>query len=327
MMYLRRGFTILELMLAMGLSCMVMVGVIQLYQVVAKQLDFARDVMNSQRTASLLLKQLRADLVAAFIPVLEKSNKQQQDGSPVTQIDKEREQEEERERYKNTFVLTHDEMGDTVKIEGKRLPRMTQLSFVTTNAFCFYGAATQRYMRVVYELKLDKKRSKPDHQVFVMLRKETTEITNHAAKSTDEKPVKSFVVAENIKGVYVQCSLFKRDVGDPKVVEKHKNDNERLQVLRWGDVPQTQGVVPVLVQIWLELWTDIGHDPVLFSTAAVIGCYPALRTDSNKKAPAPSAQPASDPNAPGAQPAAAGQNPQDPNAVQAPQPAPNPVGT
>lgn len=323
MMHLRRGFTILELMLAMSLSCMVMVGVIQLYQVVAKHLDFTRDVMNTQRTASLLLKQLRADLATAFIPVLEKPTKQQ-DAAPVTQLDKEREQEEERERYKHTFVLAHDEQGDPVKIEGKRLPRMTQLSFVTTNAFCFYGSTAQRYTRVVYELKLDKKNSKPDHQVFTMLRKETTEITNHAAKSTDEKPVKSFVVAENIKGVYLQCAMFKRDAADPKVAEKHKNNNERLTVLRWGDVSQTQGVVPELVQIWLELWSAIGLDPVLFSTAAVIGCYPALRTDSNKKTPA---SPAVDPNAPGAQPAAAGQNPQDPNAVQAPQPAPNPVGT
>ena len=322
MMHLRRGFTIFELMMAMGLSCMVMVGVIQLYQVVAKHLDFARDVMNTQRTASLLLKQLRADLAAAFIPVLEKPNKQQADGASVTQIDKEREQEGERERYKNTFVLTHDELGDPVKIEGKRLSRMTQLSFVTTNAFCFYGSTTQRYIRVVYELKLDKKRSKTDHQVYTMLRKETPDIINYAGKSTDEKLVKSFVVAENIKGVYVQCSMFKRDAADPKVAEKHKNNNERIQLLRWGDVPQTQGVVPELVHIWLELWSGIGLEPVLFSTVALISCYPAQRTDSNKKTPVPEAQSTTgqnlqDSGTPGAQPAAD----QD---TQAPQPAPNP---
>ena len=294
----RPGFTLIEVLVSISLAAMVLYGIMHLYQVVVKQVGVTRDMVSVQRTASVLLRQLRVDLTAAIIPFYEADKKKDKDaGQPQEGEEKDAEASEEEddgkpqdtpeaikkrnkilERYKDCFLVDVDENADIAKIEGKKFYPLKILSFITTSAFSVYSQRSQRLVRVIYELKPDKKQSSKTMTVFQLHRKETTNLKNHLGKVTDDNKmsVRDFVVAERVKAVYLRCSMLKKDFMDPKLAEKRLNNEERLEVPKWGHIPETQGVVPQLIEVWVELWEENRDRAIPYTTAFCVASYPTL---------------------------------------------------
>jgi hypothetical protein len=309
----RPGFTLIEMLLAFTLSAYIIWGLTRLYQTVVRQVAFTRSMGNTQRAVFLLLHQMRADLSAAFVPEsLPRDDKEDskadasatEQEKPVAGAAKEKEAAALKEQYKNMFLLTAEENDDVVKVEGTRRHLVKQLSFVTTNPLHVYGQKRQRLVRVVYELVRDKKNSTRARDVYDLVRKELLDIMNYSGKDAEQ----SFVVAQNIKGFFVECSMFKKDIpvqeSDKKEAsgaeEKEIDPKERVTVTTWGDKAKLQGFVPQAVTCWIEFWGDEGSLPLLFSQAVAIASYPSRRGSLQKPPPEPAASPLA-PDAPAAE--------------------------
>ena len=99
----------------------------------------------------------------------------------------------------------------------------------------------------------------------------------------------SFVVAQNLKGFFVECSMFKKDIPPkkaakdeanksvPQAEEKEIDPKERVTVKAWGDTQELQGFVPESVICWLEFWDGDTGQKLLFNQSMTISSYPSRR--------------------------------------------------
>lgn len=296
------GFTLLEMLLSVGLSCILLYGLMRAFISVTKYVDVLRETATMQRTVGLVFCQLRTDLSAAFVPEVifkdetkeekEKRKKEEDQRTP------EKKAAAEKEEFKPYFLLSFDEHTDAVKIEGVRRHPLKQLSFVTTNPLHVYAQKQPCLVRVAYELVQNKKRSTREREVFSLVRKEVTDITNAAVKEalkdkdTTTVTVQSYVIADNVAGAYVECEMLKKDMPRKKEdEEKEIPEDECVQSTTWGDKENLQGCVPRTVTCWLSCWEGQKERKVLFSETIEIKSYPSQRTKpEDKKAEGP-AQP------------------------------------
>jgi prepilin-type N-terminal cleavage/methylation domain-containing protein len=289
------GFTFIEVLIAISLSAYILYGLTRLYQTVVRQVAFTQNISHMQRAVFLVLYQMRTDLSTAFVPESlprddkdkekEAASKEQTSNAPAG-TSKDKESVQLKEKYKNMFLLTTEEHDEPVKIDGARRHRVKLLSFVTTNPLHVYDQKRQRLVRVVYELVRNKAASSFARDVFNLVRKESLDIMNFSGKDVEQ----SFVVAENLKGFYAECSLFKKDIPPKeedkkegqkddvqKEAEKEIDPKERVTSATWGDKAALQGFVPQSITCWLEFWDGTTPQSLLFSQAVSIVSYPSIR--------------------------------------------------
>ena len=146
-------------------------------------------------------------------------------------------------------------------------------------------------MRVVYELEKNKKLTKRDRDVFSLVRKEVTDITDAQAKGTESTAAQRYVVADNLRGAFVAGEILKKDVPRKKdEQEKEIPEGEALSSLSWGDRETFQGIVPRSVTMWLLFWQGETAKSVQFSETITIASYPSKRVkleELDKPEPAP----------------------------------------
>lgn len=293
----RAAFTILELLIAVALASFIMVGMFRLYQGVVRYLEGTRNMMSVNRKVCLLFNQLERDFSTAYIPLLAKKEKTikeekkpdgQQQQAPAAQTDEEQKKEEEKakELRKTFFVATVDDRADLVRIDGLKVELLKVLSLVCTNPLQVFGEKQQRLVRVVYELISDKAKSTRDQVVYKLIRKETFNLSNVYAKideygpSAQKKLVRSFVVADNVKGLYIQYITQK------EVKEEDKKNNEESKEIKtfvWGNRKETQAVIPQKALVWIDMLNEEKTRSYRFHALFPFLSYPTAKETAEKK--------------------------------------------
>jgi hypothetical protein len=287
------GFTILELLIATALSAVIFAGLIRLYQSVNNFVTYGRDVIGMQRTICLVFNQFENDLSASYIPFLNREEKEQKSPEAATEKDKDtdkaKEEEEAREKAfrQGAFLAKINENVDAVKIENKRRYPLQFLSFISTNSLSIYGQKKTRLARIVYTLVVDKAASKRDAPVYMLVRKETLHLDNKECKEnltdtiTAYTRVRSYVIARNIKGVYADFSIIRKDMNKEKKDEKPKDDKQQrekdaqiITLTSWGDRKEINGLVPQSVTMWIEYQANGSSNAHRFTTQIPIISYP-----------------------------------------------------
>lgn len=296
-MQTNRAFTLIELLISMSLSVIIIVAMMQLYQGIVRYLEYSRDLVNTNRTVCLLFNQLERDLSAAYIPFLAKEVKEeekkaagaenvQQQPEPAKPHDKTKEQEKEEQKEfeirKTFFIVTTDERAEFSKLNGKRLEQSKVLSFITTNALQVYGEKCPRLVRVVYEVSLDKAKSSLDKSSYKITRKESVDLLNTYGKVDDAGPiekrksVRSYVVAENVRGIYIEFITKP----EPKKGEEGsksqptKEESKEVHSFKWGDVKDRQAKVPRKVHVVFDMWNEKKTKSFRFQTLFYVTTYP-----------------------------------------------------
>ena len=287
-MKMRHAFTLLEMILAMALSSVIIVGLLQLQRSLTNNFSVSQDVMTIDRKVSLLFNQMEHDFTSAYIPFLEREKK-----SDKEKAEAEKKAQDQRKAF---FVGAFKErVGPASKIDGKRVELLAYASFICTNPFQVIDEHRQRLVRVVYELVVDKSKSTFDEQVYQLVRRETHDLGNVRAwvsqfeAPTQKKNIRSYVVADNIKGMFIEYES-KREREGAKPEEK-----KELLTWRWGDRDETKAVVPQKVNIWLEIWDEHMQRSFRYHTSFPILSYPTREPDkakpqsskTEKKEPAP----------------------------------------
>lgn len=295
-----KGFTLFEVLLAIALSSFVLYGVMRLYQSSARYLERTRDMMIIDRTVCLFFNQLERDLSSAYIPYLHKVEKTEkaaeatpdkpaQEKAPETPEEQKKAQEKAKAERKSYFVATFDEYTqDVVRIDGKKVELFKTLTFICTNPF---GQKRTRLVRVIYSLVKDKQKSTHDSISYQLVRKETYDLANvkgkideYAATVTKDKDVRSLIVADGIKGMYIEYIMLEKDIKRSEKEEKAAFESKResdkeWRSCSWGQHKETSGVVPQRVNVWLDMWDDNKRKTVRFNATFPVLSYPTQDDD------------------------------------------------
>lgn len=330
------GFTIIELILVIALSSIVIVGLMQAYNNIMFYLKTIQEMQAVNKKACLLFNQMEHDFTTALIPPIlkkitpkkdaqskgeksaEKSDKDKEtsdeEDSDKTEgkspEDKKKAEEKRKESLKKYFLASIDDSGTAKTINGTRTYQFKNVTFINTNPFQVYGQNRVRFVRVMYELVLDKKRSKGDISCYDLWRKETENLENTKLKEDEvglttrskTTQIRKLLVADGIKEFFIQYVYQ----GRPKRKEKltaaqveageSNEDEERIEEKVfdvWGENSQTMGVTPNRVNVYITFW-----DEKLVKTASLQTTFPVMsfsllkdvkkkKASSEKKAPEP----------------------------------------
>lgn len=298
----RPSFTILELLIAMSLASFVMMGLMQGYQTLVRYIERSREMMITNRRVCLLFNQIERDLMTAFIPEPHEeiipdseqakhrdklAKKKEEEGKILSDKEKKKKEQEKLEE-KSKFFLGEKDEGEFTKLNKKRYERFKSLTFVTTNALQVYGEKRRRFVRVRYELVRDKKKSKGENVYFDLIRKETLDLKNvkmkidQWAKESEQIPIRQHVVAEGLKGLYLEYITIKKE--EEKTLEaRRKKEIEEARSFDWGNKDYSKGVVPQRIELLVSFWNSEMTDSQSFQIIIPILSYPTDAKDDEKK--------------------------------------------
>lgn len=308
------AFTLIEVVIALSLSCVVIFGMLQSYRSINIYLDRTRSILEANRKASLLFNLMEQDFSSAFIPLLHKEmpkvqeqsadseqqpkkdgekseEKKPEEKKELTKEDKEKERQKDLETLKTYFMATYNDQ-ESHRHEGRQVYLFKNVTMINTNPLQVYGQRRVRLVRVLYELTFDKENTKGTDMCYQLWRKETTDIDNVKMKVDDlggqtekEKlnPIRSHLVADNIKTIYVEY-LEKK----PKEVEagakSEKEEEEDKWLHSWSETKETAAVVPAGVRVFIEFWNKDRTQTQAFNVSFPIFSYPSDRREEDEKA-------------------------------------------
>ncbi len=114
---------------------------------------------------------------------------------------------------------------------------------------------------------------------------------NTLAKSEEITPalaskVRSYVVAENVKALFIQYSMLDRDIPRDEKEEKKQVSSEapkEIKSLTWGNRKENQAIVPQRIYVWIDMWNEQKTESVRFSTLIPVLSYPTIDPKAEKK--------------------------------------------
>lgn len=307
------AFTIIELILVIGLSGIVIMGMMQAYNNIMRYLKTIQEMQSVNRKACLLFNQMERDFMTAFIPPVMKkitpeknskpkddqsSDKNDQDkksddsekieDSTKSSEEKKKSAEKKREALKKYFIANIDDNSLPKRINEVRTYQFKNVTFINTNPFQVYGQSRVRLVRVMYELVLDKTRSKGDIYCYNLWRKETENLENTKVKedevgfTTKSKTtqIRKILVADGIKEFFVQYVYQGRPKNNEKLTAaqieagESGEDEEKIEEKifdTWGENSKTIGVVPNRVNVYITFW-----DEKLLKTASLQTTFPVM---------------------------------------------------
>lgn len=273
-MKLKQAFTIIELLIAMALSSIVIVGLLQAYNNIMKYIKNVQEIQTANRKVCLLFNQMERDFMTAFIPPIiekiksekeekpeDKKKEDEKKTEPESKESKEKQEEKKLEQLKKYFIAQNNDTGLAKTLNEKRTYPFKNVSFINTNPLQFYSQKRTRLVRVMYELVLDKKRSKGENFCYNLYRKETNDLENFKVKedevglTTKSKftQIRKHLIADGIHEFFIQYYY------QGKTKSKSGPDGSKInkKILdTWGDTKETSGIVPNKVSVYISLWDE-----------------------------------------------------------------------
>lgn len=300
-----KGFTLLELLLAMALGSFVMLGMMQSYRSVLRYIERTRSMMEVNRQVCLFFNQVERDFETAFIfyPHKESTTKaaQELDTTKVGEIkpekkkplkdqtkeEKEKAKQEEEKLLKTFFVAKKDEDSTPLKVDTKKVAALKKITLICSNPFQVYGQRKPRLVRVGYELVKNKKESKDDKIVYDIWRRETADLLNTDMKDEEDvtdkkKPVmQKHLVATNVKGFWLSYATQKSKKKSD--ITKTNDESKEITFSSWGDTNENSGIVPQKIYAWIEFWDDQKIGAIAFHALFPVASYPTSKEKPKKK--------------------------------------------
>jgi len=301
----KKGFTLIELMLALSLGSFVILAMMESYRGVIRYLERSRSMMQTNRQVCLFFNQIERDFSTAYIPELhdvipetksqglgqsDGKKSEKEDKKPDKSKDKKHEAAEKEKLRKTFFMASIDEQADSIKINGKRKKAFKDVNFICSHPFQVYGQKQVNLVRVNYQLIKDKAASKQGPAVYQLWRKETAQLLNTKLKEDDQvskhkaPSVKKYMVADNIKSMVVEFATFKKEDKKKKVLGGKPKPPQEISFFTWGDKKETAGVVPRQILIWIDLWNDRKTSEIRFHALFPVYSYPTEEKEDEAKA-------------------------------------------
>ncbi|MFH0898818.1 MAG: prepilin-type N-terminal cleavage/methylation domain-containing protein [bacterium] len=302
------SFTLLELLVSMSLASFVLTGLMESYHQLVKFMDRGSGIMITNRKVCLFFNQIERDFITAFIPEpqeeivpekeglagkakQEKPKEKPKDRSMMTPKEKEEEVKKKLEERSKFFLGTSEE-GESIKIDGVRYDLFKNATIISTNSLQVYGEKRVRFVRIMYELVKNKEMSKKGTKgevVYDLIRKETINLKNEKMKVSEfahdkkEAPIRTHVVAEGLKGVYLRYFSFKKPE-KASLEKQRKKELEEIKTFSWGDKDYTKGIVPQRVELHAVFWSDDLKYSKSFHIIIPILSYPTEVKDEDEEA-------------------------------------------
>lgn len=279
----KSAFTLVEVLISIGLSSFILVSMFKLYQNIVSNIDYSREAMILNRKACLLFEQLERDISASFIPFLHQKD------SEKNSKDKKQIKFFEGKIYEDLRQRINKKYWDFFK----------NINFITTNPLDVYNQKKVRFVRVMYELVKDKKASTKDIAVYSLFRKETLDLKNAEFKVPEEdgdknyKKINKYLVADKVKSMFVKYITIeeKKEKERKTFFDPRKTvDTQSVSSFVWGekkeskDKGQEKQVVPAFVFIKIIFWDDKLKSEHSFETTIPIFSFPTLQLDEKKQA-------------------------------------------
>jgi len=266
-----KGFTLLELLIAITISSFILISMIQLFRNVQKMISKNREILHINKSVCLLFNQIERDFNTAIIPQI----------APIEKKDereKKKEKEEKSKEKTKFFIGEINELEDPKKIGDKKLQPFKRFSIVNTNPLQIWGEKGTRLVRVGYELLKNKEKSDKTKIVYDLFRKETLDLRNENFKeqeqtffSNDKKPapIKTNIIATNIKFMSIEY------ISPPDEKEEKSKKEEKKK--------KDPNVVPQQVEVYISFCGEREKEEKNFSCTIPILSYPTIKDEPKNK--------------------------------------------
>lgn len=264
------AFTLLEVLISLAISSFIIVGMLRIYLNSVAYIDKSRDQMLLNRKVYLFFDQLEKDLSATFDAFLYLEEKvefkedERKNKDPKKQLP-EKAKEEAKIKHINSFKATIFE-GETKKIKDSKWELFKSVNFITTNPLQIYGQKRVRLVRVMYELIKDKEKSTQDKISYILIRKETEDLSNENFTESEEgfvtkeqrHSIHKQIVADNIKGLYLKYATIKNI--DQKKQEtslsSEKQNRDLTTAFVWDQKDENKNKLPEFILLKVIFWND-----------------------------------------------------------------------
>lgn len=309
-MKFKSAFTLIEVMIAIALSSIIIFGMMQNYNNVVRYLNYVRETLNETRRTCLLFNQIERDFSTAFIPPLLETMKPEKTAQGADQkqtqnkeaentakkpaekdkATKDKEDAQKKEKLKLYFVAQRNDNEISKKLNDQRCFPFKSVSFINTNPLQVYGEKRICVVRVIYEMVIDKARSKGELLSYKLYRKEVEDLDNVAGKENEfenvkdkKKVVRTHLVADGIKDLFLQYVYMGYKKTDDKKAQE-KKEIEELLLDVWGtDKKETFGVVPCRVNILVSFWNDKLTKSVTYQAVFPILSFSLVKDEQEEK--------------------------------------------
>jgi len=258
----RPAFSLIELMLALALSSFIMLGMVQGYRNVLTLLRNAKNLLSVNRRVALLFNQIERDFTTAIaysIPRKMPVRQRETNGKQETFLRSGRNEKSNANGSTTPLSLKGEIYEDhSYRVKHKKWQLLRSVSLLSTNPLEVYGNMQQRLVRVVYELKLDKGNSTPQHESYLLIRKESVQPDNVSLQTKDDEAqgIKEYIVADRVRLFSIEYVYKVR----PKKGEDDKVGEDVIQkTFIWAEKEERKAsstILPEYVTLHIELWAD-----------------------------------------------------------------------
>jgi len=210
----KRGFTLLEILIALTITSFVIVGVLQTIRSTLRFVDESKEMMEINRSVGLVFDLLERDFSSVFIfkpkqPIQSIINRKSDDEKLVGDEAEKKGDVTKKKEY--SPLISEVYVDEYEKILGKRKKLFKKATFVCSHSLEIYGERPVRLVRLKYELLEDKTKKKDGKKSYNLVRSETEDFENidfkvpeEGKKITRREKIVTYDVAANIKEFYVE---------------------------------------------------------------------------------------------------------------------------
>lgn len=301
----RPAFSLIELLIALGLSLFIMITVMQSYRSVTKTLTIIRQQVRLHDRTAIVIQQFEKDCSTMFIPTLhqiipdakedEKKPDEKLEEKPKEEPIKKTEEEQKKEAeetLKQALVIISDDQ-DPEKVRDPKWYLFKSISGTSTNAFKLADERAVNLVRIKYELIVDKERSQRNKKSYSLVRKQSFNTQDYKLKaktgsaSSDDtaNEISSYTIADSIKSMSVKIIAEKKE-GEKDPSKQGNKEREFVELFSWGGEAPYGGHLPIMLSVRLVFWDENMNKELATEFAFPFSSYPTeIEPESTEKAP------------------------------------------
>lgn len=231
-MNLRKGFAILEVMLALAIGAILSVILIESIASMGRSFKKISAVSSLERRFTLIQQQFDRDFSGVIAPSITLEEEQLR----VTEDDGSGPDDKEKKEIEDKATPKAKTDSKKEKPKKKRIPyaffsknseggNCTQLTCITTNPVAVYGEAMPRLARVVYSLDPD-----PEHEGLFLLSRQQSDILDFKNFSSNtSKPIRKYTISDGIQSLKIDYLAPKppEKINDQAMTREEAEENRK----------------------------------------------------------------------------------------------------
>jgi len=250
---MKKGFIILELLIAFAISSVVMGGLFTIINQTNQAVEVMDRIASIDIRTLLLQSQLERDLSGAFIPQERQEKSVRHADKSAAQDDRGGKKDKKNKKEYEDIALKNAFLS---KNKGQNLELLT---FITTNPLPAYDTLKPRLVRVAYKIVPDSQQGLAEsNPAFALLRQEHE---NLDLVAFEKKKPRAYKVIKNIKRFSVDylVAVEKQQEKEKKEEKTQEPKVEYKKFKQWTqeEIRQTKKQKPDVCKFSIELWDDL----------------------------------------------------------------------